>query len=40
MLTKSMNFKHTPVIQSLKKPRQKDGEPENDLPSYGPAKNM
>lgn len=40
MLTKSMNFRHTPVMQNLKKLRQKDGEPENELPSYGPARNV
>lgn len=40
MLTKSMNFRHTPVIQNVKKLRQKDGEPEKELPGYGPARNM
>lgn len=40
MLTKSMNFRRTPVMQNLKKLRQKDGEHENELPSYGPVRNV
>ena len=40
MLTKSMNFRHTPVMQNLKKLRQKDGEPENELPGCGPFRNV